>query len=87
MIDVSGTITAYFLDDTLFTRFRDDVTASIVFRLSGDDNKEMVMKIPSARLTSATPSDSQTGGLTQTVAFTALLDTTPASGLEASTIV
>ena len=87
MIDVSGTITAYFLDDTLFTRFRDDVTASIVFRLSGDDNKEMVMKIPAARLTSATPSDSQTGGLTQTVAFTALLDTTPASGLEASTIV
>lgn len=87
MLDVTGTLSAYFIDNTMFLRFRDDTPMCIVFRFTGDNGKELIIKFPSARASSATPSDSQTGGLTQTVAFTSLLDTTPLPGNEASSIV
>ena len=71
-IEVSGTLTAYFESDALFTKFRDDTDITLAFWMKGDNGKDLVYKMGRVRLGSATPNDSATGGLTQELSFNAL---------------
>ena len=71
-IEVSGTLTAYFESDALFTKFRDDTDITLAFWMKGDNGKMLAYKMGRVRLGSATPNDSATGGLTQELSFTAL---------------
>lgn len=89
VIEVSGELTAYFEDDALFTKFRDDTDITLSVRFIGDNGKEFIVKLPRVRLGSASPDDTPTGGLSQSISFTALYNeaATPTSATEASSIV
>lgn len=71
-IEVSGTLTAYFESDALFTKFRDDTDITLAFWMKGDSGKDLIYKMGRVRLGSATPNDAATGGLTQELSFNAL---------------
>ena len=72
VIEVSGTITAYFENDVLFEKFRDEEAIVLAFWMKGDNGNDMVYKMGRVKLGSATPSDGSTGGLTQEISFNAL---------------
>lgn len=89
IIEVSGELTAYFEDDAMFTKFRDDIDTTLSIRLIGDNGKELVIKLPRVRLGSASPDDTPTGGLSQTISFQALYNeaATATTATEASSVV
>ena len=86
-LGVTGTLSLYWLDEAIFASFRDDIPVNIVLRSLGDNNKELIIKVTQARLSSATINDTATGGLVQTCNFTAIRDATPPDGIEDTTIV
>ena len=71
-IEVSGTLTAYFENDVLFEKFRDEEDITLAFWMKGDAGKDIIFKMGRVKLGSATPSDGATGGLTQEISFNAL---------------
>ena len=86
-ITVTGEFTAYFTDDTIFNKFKDEEDISLVYKFDGDSGENMVVKFPRIRLSAATPDDKETGGLIQTVPFTALLNDGSDTTIEQSTVV
>lgn len=72
VFEITGEMSVYFENDDIFTMFRDETPATLSVRMIGDNGKEFVIKFPRLKLGSATPDDKQTGGLIQTVSFTAL---------------
>ena len=89
VIEVSGELTAYFEDDALFAKFRDDTDITLSVRFIGDNGKELIIKLPRVRLGSASPDDTPTGGLSQTISFNALYNeaATATSATEDSSVV
>ena len=71
-IEVSGTVTAFFENDVLFEKFRDEDEITLAFWMKGDGGKDIVFKMGRVKLGSATPNDGSTGGLTQEISFNAL---------------
>ena len=86
-ITVTGEFTAYFTDDTIFNKFKDEEDISLVYKFDGDSGENMVVKFPRIRLSAATPDDKEAGGLIQTVPFTALLNDGSDTTIEQSTVV
>lgn len=86
-ITASGEFTAYFSDDTIFNKFYNETAISLVYKFVGDDDQVMVVKFPRIKIGGATPDDKETGGIIQTIPFTALLNDGTNTAVEQSTIV
>ena len=86
-VGVTGEFTAYFENDTIFTKFYNETEISLVYKFVGDADDVMVIKFPKIKLGGSSVSDGETGGCIQTVPFTALLNDGTVSTIEASTIV
>lgn len=86
-IGVTGEFSAYFLNDDLYNKFRDEDDVAVSFYFKGDGNEAMVIKLPRVKLGGAKPDDKETGGLMQAIPFTALLNDGTNLAKEQSTIV
>lgn len=71
-VRVSGQLTAYFLNNTLWTAFREETELSLVMMLTSSANETFVLKLPRIKLGGNTKDDPATGGTVQTIPFTAL---------------
>ena len=86
-IAAKGEFSAYFNDDTLFTKFRDEVPVTLVFRFNGEGTQAFSVKFPKCKLGGSTLDDKEVGGLIQSIPFTALLPDGSSNVLEQSTVV
>lgn len=86
-IGVTGEFSAYFLNDSFYNKFRNEDNVSLSFYFKGDGNEAMVIKLPRTKLGGAKPDDKETGGLMQSIPFTALLNDGTNLSKEQSTIV
>lgn len=72
-VRVTGQFTAYFEDSSLWEAFDDEDDVSLTFRLdSADGSETMVIKLPRIKLNGAEKDDPETGGIVQTIPFTAV---------------
>ncbi len=71
----SGQFTAYFEDNTLWHKFRDEQELTITMKVDGDGTEGMLFTLPRVKLGGASKDDKEVGGIIQTVPFTALLYT------------
>jgi len=86
-ITASGEFSAFFLDDSLFAKFRDETPVSLTFRFNGEGNQVFAITLPKIKLGSATPDDKETGALVQSVSFIALLPDGSDTSITQSTVV
>jgi len=86
-VTVSGELSAYFENDDLFTKFRDEEAVSVVFRFDGENGASMTFKMPRVKLGNASVDDAEVGGLKQSIPFVALLSSGTDASLEMSTLV
>lgn len=91
-VSVTGQFTAYFEDATYRDAFLNETEVSITVAMTtsnSDDAAFIAFTFPRCKLGGTTKSDGGTGGIVQTVPFTALVKTTGGSGTasEATTIV
>lgn len=86
-IKASGEFTAYFSDDTIFSKFLNEEDISLVYKFTGDAGETMVIKFPKIKLAGSSVSDQEVGGCVQTVPFTALLNGGTDTTVEQSTVV
>lgn len=91
-VSVTGQFTAYFEDATYRDAFLNETEVSITVAMTtsnSDDAAFIAFTFPRCKLGGTTKSDGGTGGIVQTVPFTALVKTTGGSGtaFEATTIV
>ena len=87
-ITASGNLSAYFSDGTLRDYFANETPVTLVMALTTSTEKNadvMTFVFPRVKLNSATIADQATG-LVQSIAFTALLNSDTATGLEATTV-
>jgi len=87
-ITASGNLSAYFSDGTLRDYFANETPVTLVMALTTSTEKNadvMTFVFPRVKLNSATIADQATG-LVQSIAFTALLNSDTAAGLEATTV-
>lgn len=72
-VRVTGQFTAYFEDSSLWQAWSDEDELSLIFRLDSADGEEtIVFKFPRIKLGGAEKDDPETGGIVQTIPFTAL---------------
>ena len=71
-VRVSGQLTAYFLNNTLWTAFKDESELSLVILQTDAAGNAFVIKLPRIKLGGASKDDPPTGGTVQTIPFTAL---------------
>lgn len=86
-ITASGEFSAYFADDSLFTKFANEEACSLVVRLQGDGDDNLVIKLPKIKLGGSSVDDKEVGGLIQNIPFTALLNDGTVTSVEQSTVV
>ncbi len=86
-ITASGEFSAYFENDTLFAKFRDEDDIGLTFRLNGDAEEGLVIKFPRIKLGGTALDDKEVGGLIQSIPFTALLNNGSDGSIEQSTVV
>ena len=86
-IGATGSFSMYMQDRTLFQKAYDEDAVTIVFRADGDNGDGMVFKLPKVKLTMPQRTDAETGGITQSVDFTALLPDGTNTAIEQSTVV
>jgi len=86
-VTVSGELSAYFENDDLFAKFRDEEAVSVVFRFDGENGASMTFKMPRVKLGNASVDDAEVGGLKQSIPFVALLSSGADASLEMSTLV
>lgn len=91
-VAVSGQFTAYFEDATYRDAFLNETEVSITVAMTtsnADDAHFIAFTFPRVKLGGASKSDGGTGGIVQTVPFTALMKTTGGAGTEseATTVV
>jgi len=87
-ITASGNLSAYFSDGTLRDYFANETPVTLVMALTTSTEKNadvMTFVFGRVKLNSATIADQATG-LVQSIAFTALLNSDTATGLEATTV-
>jgi hypothetical protein len=86
-ITASGEFSAFFLDDTLFAKFRDEEALSLTFRFNGEGTQAFAITLPKIKLGGATPDDKEVGALVQSVPFVALLPDGSDTSVTQSTVV
>jgi len=86
-VGATGEFTAYFTDDTIFTKFKNEQGISLVYKFVGDTNETMVIKFPRIKLSGSSVDDKEVGGCIQTIPFTALLNNGVDTTIEQSTVV
>ena len=86
-IGVTGEVSIYYQDSTLFEKFKAEEDISIVLHLEGNTGEEITFIIPRAKIGGVNIDDKEVGGLIQTVPFTALLPAASATTADQSTIV
>jgi hypothetical protein len=72
---VSGQFTAYFENNDLWEKFKDEEELTITMKMEGDGLEGMLFTLPRVKLGGANKDDKEVGGIIQTVPFTALLYT------------
>jgi hypothetical protein len=85
-VRVSGQVTAYFLNDALWDAFKDEDELSLILRLDSAADETFAIKLPRIKLGGNTKDDPATGGIVQTIPFTAL-KYVGSGNVEGSTIV
>lgn len=86
-ISAKGSFSAYFDSRELYEKARNEENVTIVFRADGDAGDSMTFKLPKTKITMPKISDSETGGLTQSLDFTGLIPDGTDSSIEQSTVV
>lgn len=86
-VGVTGSFSVYLTNRSLFEKAYNEDKITIVFRADGDNGDGMVFKLPKTKITIPQRTDSETGGITQSVDFTALLPEATDTTVERSTIV
>ena len=71
----SGQFTAYFENNDLWEKFKDEEELTITMKMEGDGLEGMLFTLPRVKLGGASKDDKEVGGIIQTVPFTALLYT------------
>lgn len=87
-IKVSGSLSAYFADGVLREYFNDETPVSIVLAVTAGEEKTadfITFTLPRCKLSNFSNSDSESG-ITSSIDFTALLNSTVTAGLVNSTI-
>lgn len=85
-IGVTGEFSAYFDSQELFNKFVNEEDLTVVFQLNGDGDDMFSIKLPRIKIGGVNKSDGETGGVVQTVPFTALFPH-PSDVQDQSTIV
>ena len=86
-IEIEGEVVTYFTDSVLADKFLNEQDVSIVWVQRGDDEDAFIQKFPRVRLGSADVDDADTGGLSQTMSFNAILPDGTDNTWERSSIV
>jgi hypothetical protein len=86
-ITASGEFSAFFLDDSLFAKFRDETPVALTFRFNGEGNQAFAITLPKIKLGGATLDDKEVGALVQSVPFVALLPDGTDVSINQSTVV
>lgn len=86
-LTASGEFSAFFTDDTLFAKFRDEEALSLTFRFNGEDSQAFAITLPKIKLGGATPDDKEVGALVLSVPYIALLPDGTDTTINQSTIV
>lgn len=86
-IGVKGSFSVYMQDRTLFEKAYAENALTIVFRADGDNGDGMVFKMPKCKVTMPQRTDSEKGGIVQSLDFTALLPDSTVTDIEQSTLV
>jgi hypothetical protein len=75
--NVTGSIQAYFEDNTLLTKFSDWTSTSIAFLIQDGDNNRYIIDMPTVKLTSGqTVAGGQSSDVMQELNYSAILDST-----------
>lgn len=85
-IGVSGEVSIYYQDSSLFEKFQNEEDISIVLFMEGNAGEEITFVIPRAKLGGVNLDDKEVGGLIQTIPFTALLPDGTNAAIDRSTI-
>ena len=80
--NVTGTLSAYFEDDSLLTKFRAETPSSIEFTLTDPDGATMTFLIPRVIYTGGTAPVDGEGGITIALPFQATYDPTEQTALK-----
>ena len=86
-IGVTGEVSIYYQDSTLFDKFKAEEDISIVLYFEGNAGEEITFTIPRVKIGGTNIDDKEVGGLVQTVPFTALLPDGTDTSIDRSTIV
>lgn len=86
-IGVKGSFTVYLTNRNLFLKAYNENAVTIVFRADGDNGDGMAFKMPKVKLTIPQRTDSEKGGITQSMDFVALLPDGTDLSMERSTLV
>ena len=79
--DIAGTVTAYFEDTTMLTKFINETESSISFTLTDVSGNSLTFNLPRVKYTGAPPDVKGIGPITLAMPFQALLDTGSASNI------
>lgn len=72
-IAVDGSFEAYFMDNTLLTNMDQEIEQSITVTMQGNGTEQLSFTFPRVKLSEVTKNDAESGGIVQSVKFTALL--------------
>lgn len=86
-IGATGSFSAYFNSRSLYEKARNEEALTVVFRADGDGVDSFTIKLPKVKITMPQISDGETGGLVQSIDFTALLPDGTDTAIERSTVV
>lgn len=81
-VEVTGTVTAMFEDETLYNKFKNSTTSQLEFTLTaGSPAETLTFTFPDVRYTTGTITRADTGPVLVALGFTAIYDATAASSL------
>lgn len=81
-INVSGTMTAFFEDDTLLQKFLAETESSVVFSLADAAGNDLEFRLPRIKYNGGQPDVSGEGPISLSLPFQALYDSTDATTIE-----
>lgn len=86
-IGATGEVSVYYIDSTLYDKFKAETDVSLVLFFDAGNGQEMVVTFPRCRIGGVNMDDKEVGGLIQTVPFTALLNDGTNTAYDQSTVV
>lgn len=79
---VTGTLTAYFIDETLINKFINETESSLELVLTDLDGNSYTITLPRVKYNSASPDTNADGAITIPLEFVALYDTSTATNIK-----